>query len=193
MIRINLLPFRAARKKENVRQQATIFVLMVILLAIGLGWWHIVLANKISKLSDNIKSAKTELAAYKKKVDEVNRLKRELEILQSKINVIKKLEANRKEPLQLLEQMTELIIPEQMWLTNLVSRPNTVGLSGIALDEKTTADFMINLDKSGLFRKESVALNTLSATQRNKISVKQFNITCGKAPYKDLKKEKAKK
>ena len=34
MIRINLLPFRAARKKENVRRQVSVFLLSLVLVVI---------------------------------------------------------------------------------------------------------------------------------------------------------------
>jgi len=38
MIRINLLPFRAARKKENIRRQISVFVLSVVCLALLMGF-----------------------------------------------------------------------------------------------------------------------------------------------------------
>jgi type IV pilus assembly protein PilN len=37
MIRINLLPFRAARKKENIRRQLSIYVLSVVCLLLLMG------------------------------------------------------------------------------------------------------------------------------------------------------------
>ena len=40
MIRINLLPFRAARKKENIRRQVSIFLLSLAFLLIILFYYN---------------------------------------------------------------------------------------------------------------------------------------------------------
>ena len=36
MIRINLLPFRSTRQKENIRRQLSVFLLSIILTLVGL-------------------------------------------------------------------------------------------------------------------------------------------------------------
>lgn len=51
MIRINLLPYRAAQKKENVRRQISIFVLAVIMVAGILLYYNISLNNDIDALN----------------------------------------------------------------------------------------------------------------------------------------------
>ena len=53
MIRINLLPFRAARKKENIKRQISIYVLTVILLLVGMGYTFLDLNSELSKLKDD--------------------------------------------------------------------------------------------------------------------------------------------
>ena len=50
MIRINLLPFRAARKKENVRRQVSIFFLSFFFVVVVLVYYHISLGSKITNL-----------------------------------------------------------------------------------------------------------------------------------------------
>ena len=62
MIRINLLPFRAARKKENIRRQASIFMLSLVFLLIIFFYYNFSLSNKIDSLNTDIKNTKTELA-----------------------------------------------------------------------------------------------------------------------------------
>ena len=46
MIRINLLPFRAARKKENVRRQVSVFLLSFVLIIIGVFYYNMWLGNR---------------------------------------------------------------------------------------------------------------------------------------------------
>ena len=47
MIRINLLPYRAARKKENIRIQFNIFIGSLILVALAIFYFnsHLIWAN----------------------------------------------------------------------------------------------------------------------------------------------------
>ena len=71
MIRINLLPFRAARKKENIRRQVSIFVLSLVFLLIIFFYYNFSLSNKVDSLNANIKNTKTELAKYNKINDEI--------------------------------------------------------------------------------------------------------------------------
>ena len=58
MIRINLLPFRAARKKENIRRQVSIFVLSLAFLLIILFYYNWNLGSKIDGLNAQIKQTR---------------------------------------------------------------------------------------------------------------------------------------
>ena len=95
MIRINLLPFRAARKKENIRRQVSIFMLSLAFLLIIFFYYNFSLSNKIDSLNTNIKNTKTELAKYNKINDEIAQIKKKLNNLKKKMAVMKTLEANR--------------------------------------------------------------------------------------------------
>ena len=121
MIRINLLPFRAARKKENIRRQVSIFVLSLVFLLIIFFYYNFNLSNKIDSLNTNIKNTKTELAKYNKINDEIAQIKKKLNNLKKKMAVMKTLEANRFEPTRLLDIMTQVVVPKRMWFTYLES------------------------------------------------------------------------
>jgi type IV pilus assembly protein PilN len=180
MIRINLLPFRAARKKENIKRQVMIFLLTFILVAAGIYFYNSSLNKKIEKLNDNIAFTQEEINRYKKITMEIAKIKSELDILNKKIAVINGLERNRKEPLRLLDAMTRLVIAKRMWFTSFSSKDETVNTNGIALDNKTVADFMTRLQDSKLF--SSVNLKSLRKQTMNNVSLKGFVISCVKAP-----------
>ncbi len=198
MIRINLLPFRAARKKENIRRQVSIFLLSLIFVLLALMYYHFRLNHQVRTLNSQIKTTKKQLAGYQKISKEIDGIKHQLKILNDKLKIINELELNRKEPIHLLDTMTTAVIHKRMWFTNFGSRKKTVNIKGIALDNKTVADFMTGLEKTGLFA--SVNLNTLQKHQikgRN-INLKNFEISCTKAslavpPKAPADKAKAKK
>jgi len=174
MIRINLLPFRAARKKENIRRQVSVYLLSVILLTLGLFYFDVTLGNKITNLKVNIDEAKKQIAAYEKITKEIEDIKRQLDIYRKKIDVIKSLDRNRKEPVQLLETMTRMVVPKRLWFSNFEFVGGKVNIRGVASDNKTVADFMINLEGSGLFS----AVNLISVQQS--ANLKAFQVSCVK-------------
>ena len=180
MIRINLLPFRAARKKENIRRQVSIFMLSLAFLLIIFFYYNYSLSNKIDSLNTSIKNTKTELAKYNKINNEIAQIKKKLNNLKKKMAVMKTLEANRFEPTRLLDIMTQVVVPKRMWLTRLESKGNKVKINGIALDNKTVADFMVRLEDCGLFKE--VDLTTLKRKKQQAADLKSFAISCTKNP-----------
>ncbi len=180
MIRINLLPFRAARKKENIRRQVSIFLLSLAFLLIILLYYNFSLNSKIGHLKKNIAQTKTELEKYEKINKEIAEIKKKLTNLQKKMAVMDTLEANRFAPTRLLDTMTQVIVPKRMWFTGMESKDNTVKITGIALDNKTVADFMVRLEQSGLFKE--VDLKTLKRKTVQKQNFKSFQIICTKKP-----------
>jgi len=192
MIKVNLLPFRAARKKENIRRQVSIFLLSIMFVALCMYYYNISLNNKINDYNVKIENIKNEVAKYNKITKEVEDIKDRLDILNKKTGVIKNLELNRKEPVRLLDIMTSMVIPKQMWFTNLEAKEVVVTIKGFALDNKTVADFMTRLEESKLF--DSVNLITLKQQNYNKnINLKGFVISCNKTPHDNAGTDKANK
>jgi len=112
--------------------------------------------------------------------NEVDRIKKELDDLDQKRKVIEDLKANRKAPVVMLEAMTRLVIEKRMWFTSFSEKGTAITIKGIALDNKTVADFMGQLERSGLF--STVNLDNLKQeTFKNNLNLKQFDITCNKA------------
>ena len=178
MIRINLLPFRAARRKENVRRQISIFSLSLVLVAIGLFYYHLTLTSKIDLLNTQVDGVKQALKKNRKAAKEVDEIRKALDLLKIKIDGIETVKKRRREPVQLLDVMTEVVLSERMWFLELTSNNKRVGIKGVALDQKTVADFMTRLESTKLFT--GVNLSTLKHVQLEGIGLKEFDIVCDK-------------
>jgi type IV pilus assembly protein PilN len=146
MIKINLLPFRAARKKENVRRQISIFLLSFVFLLVVVIYYNVNLNQQINRLTVKNKDTTAQLEKFKKKNEEIAQIKKNLTRLNQKIDIINGLDGSRTEAVLLLESMTQLIIPDRMWFTSFTLKGDKIALKGIALDERTIADFMKNLE-----------------------------------------------
>lgn len=203
MIRINLLPFRAARKKENVRRQVSVFLLSIMLVLIVLGWVHFYLQSKQQKMTTNVADVQEELALYKKKDKEIKALRNKLKTLNQRKSVIEGLEAKRFKPVHVLDNLTQQIVTGRMWLTKLALKGDRVNLAGIAVDNNTVANFMDNIETiPQMTRKDDptgplyakVRLTSVKRRSVRKISMKSFQlIALEKQPPKKKSKNKKKR
>lgn len=178
MIRINLLPYRAARSKENIRKQISVFLLSFVLFIVVLGVFNSYLSSQQKKLSDNLANLKKEVAIYEAKAKQVEEIKKKLDTLNKQIEVVNQLKEYREKPPKLLAKMTEMVVPGRMQLTRLTSDDANLAIQGVALDNETVAVFMLRLERSALFSEVSLA----SSQQVNiyNVDMKQFNIMCKK-------------
>lgn len=190
MIRINLLPFRSDRKKENIRRQVSIFLLSLAFMLIILFYYNFSLNGKIDNLNAKIKDTHSELEKYEKINKEIAEIKKKLDNLKKKMAVMDTLEAGRFAPVRLMDAMTQVVVPKRMWFTSLQSKGQRVDISGVALDNTTVADFMVRLENSGLFKE--VDLKTLKRSQSTKGATskfKTFSIVCTKKPLIEPEKK----
>lgn len=174
MIRINLLPFRAARTKENVRRQVSVFILLIILLLVGMGAFKLYLDNKEKEEKARTEAIKIELDKYTKKAAEVDALNTENELLQKKINIINQLEKVRKEPIAIYSALNGLMVEERMWLTEFNIKGESIEIKGVGLDEITVADFTKRLQVSPNFDKVELKFTKQKIIQN--IKMKEFEI-----------------
>ena len=129
------------------------FLLSLIMTVIGLFGVNLFLDNRVDELKQRIASTKVELEKYDKINKEIAEIKQKLDNLNKKLVVIRELEVSRYEPMRLMETITQVLIEKRMWLTSLKYSTRDVNVSGLALDDKTVADFMLRLEGCGMYSK----------------------------------------
>ena len=195
MIRINLLPYRESRKKESIIRQINIFLGLFFIVFVILVFYSIWLGNKIEDLNTKIENTKRLLTQAETQAKKVDQIKNELEKLGHKIDVIKNIEMNRRAPVLLLENMTKMVAEadsdnkpvKRLWFTNFEASGEKINIKGIALDNKTIADFMSRLEDSKLYT--NVNLKTITQQKVNKLNLKRFQIDCVRTPLKNPEKK----
>jgi type IV pilus assembly protein PilN len=96
MIRINLLPVRAAKKKESVRQQISISILAiagVLVLAFGI---YMVTVAKISAANDEIAKSEQEIKRLKEKIGEIDNIKKFQAEVKKKLDILNQLRRDKR-------------------------------------------------------------------------------------------------
>jgi len=186
MIRINLLPFRAARKKENIRRQVSICLLSLVFVFILSFWFNHFLSGKIGRLDKKIKDTQAQVEKYNAINKEIAEIQKKLAVLNKKIEVIKSLDLTRKAPVTLLDDLSRLNIEKRMWLTNMEETSGNVKVTGIALDNPTIAEYIKQIESLGKYT--NVKLASISQdTSVEGLKLKRFDIRFKKATAKPKK------
>ena len=175
MIRINLLPVRAAKKKESVRFQLTIAGLVTFLvLAVSLAVYFTA-RGEASSLATDISRGNEELVQLKKKIGELSKIKAQKKIVEDKLAIIAELEAARTGPTELFLMIGEAI-PEKAWLKSFGEHGGRVTLKGYAATDEVVAEFMRRLQKNKRLRRVELEIVKSEIERETKIEMVSFTI-----------------
>jgi len=181
MIKINLLPVRAAKRKETVRQQAVILagtLVLVLLLAFGAYSYFLI---RISSTKDEISKAEQELTELRAQIGKINELEKLKAEVTKKLDVLRQLRREKTGPVNRLLTISQAV-PERLWLTNYSESGATVSLSGVAFSEELIADFMRSIEQSPDFM--NVELVVSEQVMISGMKLKKFDLRFGLEPPK---------
>jgi type IV pilus assembly protein PilN len=185
MIRINLLPFRAARKKENIRKQISIYVLSVVCLVTLMGYLFIDLSREIKALEADKAAKKKELATYAETTKKIKEIRSKISEIQAKLDVIKELEKKKTGPVHLLDELAMAVPKEKLWLSSLTEAKGVLTLAGTAMDNDTVALFMTNLENAEHILSVDLESTRLKSLPKYKLNVTDFILKCKTYSYKE--------
>ncbi len=175
MIRINLLPVKAAQKKEMLKGQLMVVALVLIVTA-GLcsaAYTHIV--GQVDDVQQQIDQKKAEISKLQKAIKEVKDFEKRQKDLRAKLNVLETLKAARIGPVYLLDELYKAM-PDKLWLLSYKEGSGRAQISGIGASEETVAHFMRNLEESGSY--EGVELKVTKQRVVGNIKFQEFQLTC---------------
>jgi type IV pilus assembly protein PilN len=147
MIKINLLPVRAAKKKETAIQQFVIAGVVVVVIAVIVTSLYFVKRAQVSATKDDIATANKKINELKTKIGKLEELKTLKEQVKKKLDVLTQLRKNKTGPAQRLASLSDLT-PDKLWLTSYSESGLDVKLSGVALTEDLIAELMKSLEAS---------------------------------------------
>ncbi len=146
MIRINLLPVRAAKKKESIRFQLTVAGLVFILVCAVVGVVYISASSEAKALRSDISKGEAELSSLKQKIGELSRIKEQKRVVEEKLGIIRSLDAARSGPTQLFAKIADAI-PKKAWIISMQDLGHIVILRGYAATDEVVAEFMRGLER----------------------------------------------
>jgi type IV pilus assembly protein PilN len=176
MIRINLLPVRAAQKKEALRGQITILILSMVATVLACGGVYAAMLVQINAEKDAKATKENELLQLKKAIGEVDHFKKLQSELQEKLSILDKLKQGKTGPVRLLDSLSSAL-PEKLWLTSFKESGGTINIGGLGMNEETVAEFMRNLEESPTFRNVELQV-TEQTSQAEGPRLQKFELSC---------------
>lgn len=193
MIRINLLPFRAARKKENIKRQMSIFALLVALVLILTAYSYLQLNIKVGNLKNEEGRIQIELVKLEETIKEIGRLEKQIKEIRAKLTVIKRLEENKAGPVHLLEEVSAAVPKDKLWLKSFQENKGILKLEGTAMDNETVAEFMTNLESSDYINTVDLGSTRMRTLPKYKLRVSDFTLNCTTYAFEQKKPATKKK
>lgn len=147
MAQINLLPWRAERRKQREREfygvLATAAVAAVV--AVLAGIW--IMDARISDQQDRNAYLQGQIKDLDKKIEQINELDRTRSKLLTRKEIIEQLQANRSQMVHLFDELVKTI-PDGTRLTSMKQQGEMLTLEGVAESNARVASYMRNLDVS---------------------------------------------
>ncbi len=152
MIRINLLPHRETKRKQ---QQKQFYILLGFVLVVGAAIWgamHLYLDDQLQNQNGRNAYLESEIANVEKQIQEIQKLKEQIAVLLQRKKVVEALQANRAETVYLLDQMVRQL-PDGVYLKGIQQKAANVTVNGYAQSNARVSTFMRNLESSPYLEK----------------------------------------
>ncbi len=155
MIRINLLPHREIRRKQ---QQKEFFIMLGVIAGLGATVWfatHSFLSGQLEEQNGRNTYLETEIAALDKQIEEIKKVQEQTTALLQRKKIVESLQANRAETVYLLDQLVRQL-PDGVYLKGVQQKGNKVAVNGFAQSNARVSTFMRNLESSPYLEKPSL-------------------------------------
>lgn len=192
MIRINLLPHRADKRK---RRQVQMAVFAGLTLGLGLLLWlggHTLLGAQVDNQVARNDYIKTEITTLDKQLEEIKKLKEQTQSLLDKKRVVENLQTNRSEAVALLDELLRRM-PEGVYLKSIKQGGGKVNLVGYAQSNARVSTLMRAIEESKVLG--SPELVEIKAITNNNLRANEFSLNLKikhpEPPTADKKDKKA--
>lgn len=176
MLRINLLPIRQLKKRAKARNQIVSVITLVIFLLLILGAVGFLQNSKIQSIETSIAKLEKETQTFAPILADMKRLEQTKKDLENKISIIKKLKRDSSVTVHILDEVAKTVDSKRMWLSSLKQQGASLSLTGVALDNRTVAQFMDALKMSPYI--SGVNLSNTSLRKVSGRDLKSFSLAC---------------
>jgi Tfp pilus assembly protein PilN len=159
MIRINLLgQIRPKTTKQSMPIENGLPIILgiaaVVIAAVVLFSMYLSQKRQLDETNARIAQLRAEKTSLQQVKQDVDRFEQQKQALQTQIDVIEGLQKNRTGAQELLQMVANTVVRvDQLWLTSLDRKGDSLSIGGEAGNINSVANFMTQLKRSGYFDK----------------------------------------
>jgi len=147
MMRINLLPHRAEKRRARQVQFIALSVISIVLGGLLVGFVQVAISTQISYQERRNTYLKQETAILDKQIAEIKKLREQTQSLLARKNVVESLQSTRSDVVHLLDQMLR-ILPDGVYLKSLKQAGNRIDLVGLSQSNARISTLMRAIEDS---------------------------------------------
>jgi type IV pilus assembly protein PilN len=176
--RINLLPWREMRQKQQDRQLLTLAFAAWIVMGVIVVNAYLYVGNKIEVQIQRNKFLESEIAKVELEIKEIAELKKKRQDLIARMEIIYQLQGDRSGMVRMFDELARKL-PEGVYLTSLKSSAAGIALQGVAQSNARVSALMRNLDGSDWFA--SPELQVINVREKGGERLSEFSLSVKRA------------
>jgi type IV pilus assembly protein PilN len=173
MIRVNLLPHRAEKRKARQLQFIVLGAMSLALGAVVVGLVHVAISTQIAYQERRNEYLKQEIAILDKQIDEIKKLREQTQSLLARKTVVENLQSTRSDVVHLLDQMLR-ILPDGVYLKSVKQSGYKISVTGYAQSNARVSTLMRSIEDSPWL--DSPTLIQIQASGAGTARVSEFSL-----------------
>ena len=207
MIKINLLPVKAAKRREQGQKQLLAGVVMFSAALVGIIVFHGTQVAHINELRDHNTQLSKDIAHLKAEIGDYDVIKAQRDELIRQRDAIKRLQANRSGPTYMMRELSDILTPgkgptfnkeqyeeaikrdpnagfnpnwdtRRAWLMGYAEQNHAVKIHGGAKSDEDVAEFLKRLKVSAFFSDVYWQQTKPEVDTKLNVSYVSFDVTC---------------
>ncbi len=172
--RINLLPWREARRHQQQRDFMTLLAGMALLAVLGVVAAHVQIGSWIEHQQSRNTLLRTEIEGLKITAQKIKQMDKIKARLLGRLESIQNLQQSRPGIVLAFDELARMV-PEDIYLNSLKGESNRITLTGIARSNNVVSNFMRRLADSASFSEPT--LKVIESKDINGIKTNLFELT----------------
>jgi len=186
MMRINLLPHRAEKRKARQAQFVAFGLISIAMAVVLVGFVQLTIGAQISYQERRNTYLKLETALLDKQIAEIKKLREQTQALLARKNVVESLQSTRSDVVHLLDQMLR-ILPDGVYLNALSQKGSKIWLVGFSQSNARISTLMRAVEDSPWL--DSPTLIEIHAVKEKGSRVSQFTMSFNLTKVRAVVKE----
>ncbi|MDH5648432.1 MAG: PilN domain-containing protein [Gammaproteobacteria bacterium] len=176
MTRLNLLPWREIRRKEQDKQLLSLMIFVCVLMGLAVFYAHLHVSGLIDNQNARNNFLNQEIAKVDKQIEEIKDLKKRRAALISRMEIIYRLQGDRTQVVHLFDELVKRL-PEGIYFSSLDQKGKNLTIKGVAQSNARVSALMRNLEESNWLTEPKLKVINVKQTKKTTEKVSQFDLT----------------